>query len=203
MPDIVTDQTSAHDLIYGYAPSGRSLEEIRRMRDEDPATLMREGRAMIPIRRTERGVSRSAPGSRSGAVRSRSRARGAGRLHAVVSINSPRPGEARKAMFAIWAAVNLVKQVAVVDADIDPWDATQVESAIATRMRADEDLIVVPGVRTDRSDPLEQGGVIAKLGIDAARKAANRSDWTKAKPPEAAPRGRGTCLLRYSAPSAR
>lgn len=111
---------------------------------------------------------------------------GAGRLHAVVSIQSPRPGEARKAMFAIWAAVNLVKQVVVVDADIDPWNAIQVEWAIATRMRADEDLIVVPGVRTDRSDPLERGGVIAKLGLDATRKAANRKDWTEAKPPEAA-----------------
>ncbi len=47
VPDIVTDQTSAHDLVYGYAPSGRSLEDIRRLRDEDPATLMREGRATI------------------------------------------------------------------------------------------------------------------------------------------------------------
>jgi 2,5-furandicarboxylate decarboxylase 1 len=111
---------------------------------------------------------------------------GAGRLHAVVSINSPRPGEARKAMFAIWAAVNLVKQVVVVDADIDPWDSNQVEWAIATRMRADEDLVVVPGVRADRSEPLERGGVIAKLGLDATRKAAGRSDWTKAEPPEAA-----------------
>jgi UbiD family decarboxylase len=111
---------------------------------------------------------------------------GAGRLHAVVSIESPRPGEARKAMFAIWAAVNLVKQVIVVDADIDPWDAIQVEWAVATRMRADEDLVVVPGVRTDRSDPLQQGGVIAKLGLDATCKAANRNDWTVAKPPEAA-----------------
>ena len=111
---------------------------------------------------------------------------GAGRLHAVVSIDSPRPGEARKAMFAIWAAVNLVKQVVVVDADIDPWDAIQVEWAIATRMRADEDLIVIPGVRTDRSDPLERGGVIAKLGLDATRKAAGRMDWTKAEPPDAA-----------------
>jgi 4-hydroxy-3-polyprenylbenzoate decarboxylase len=89
-------------------------------------------------------------------------------------------------MFAIWAAVNLVKQVVVVDADIDPWDAIQVEWAIATRMRADEDMLVVPGVRTDRSDPLERGGVIAKLGFDAARKATNRADRTKAEPPEAA-----------------
>jgi len=111
---------------------------------------------------------------------------GAGRLHAVVSIDSPRPGEARKAMFAIWAAVNLVKQVVVVDADIDPWDATEVEWAIATRMRADEDLVVIPGVRTDRSDPLERGGLIAKFGLDATRKPAGRDDWTKAEPPAAA-----------------
>jgi urocanate hydratase len=46
-PDIVTDQTSAHDLLFGYAPSGRSLEDIRRIRDQDPATLMRESRATI------------------------------------------------------------------------------------------------------------------------------------------------------------
>src|SRR5258708_9723304 len=31
---------------------------------------------------------------------------GAGRLHAVVALREPRPGEARKAMFAVWAAVN-------------------------------------------------------------------------------------------------
>jgi urocanate hydratase len=46
-PDIVTDQTSAHDLVFGYAPSGRSLEDIRRMRDQDAATLMRESRATV------------------------------------------------------------------------------------------------------------------------------------------------------------
>jgi urocanate hydratase len=47
IPDIVTDQTSAHDLVFGYAPSGRSLEDIRRMRQEDPAALMCESRATI------------------------------------------------------------------------------------------------------------------------------------------------------------
>ncbi len=47
VPDIVTDQTSAHDLVFGYAPSGRSLEDIRRMREEDPGTLMRESRATL------------------------------------------------------------------------------------------------------------------------------------------------------------
>ena len=47
IPDIVTDQTSAHDLVYGYVPSGRSLAEVRRMRQDDPKTLMSESRATI------------------------------------------------------------------------------------------------------------------------------------------------------------
>jgi len=47
IPDVVTDQTSAHDLIYGYVPSGRSLAEVRRMREHDQDALMRESRATI------------------------------------------------------------------------------------------------------------------------------------------------------------
>ncbi|MDB5607182.1 MAG: 3-polyprenyl-4-hydroxybenzoate carboxy-lyase [Bradyrhizobium sp.] len=111
---------------------------------------------------------------------------GAGRLHAVVAIHACRPGEARKAMFAVWAAVNLVKQVVVVDDDIDPWDAVQVEWANATRAKPDRDFVIVPAVRADRSEPLEQGGTVAKLGIDATRKKDDRSDWDIARPPEAA-----------------
>jgi 4-hydroxy-3-polyprenylbenzoate decarboxylase len=111
---------------------------------------------------------------------------GAGRLHAVVSLREPRPGEARKAMFAIWAAVNLVKQVVVVDGDIDPWDPVQVEWAIATRVKPDRDFLIVPGVRADRSEPLERGGTVTKLGIDATRHDDDRPDWQYARPPERA-----------------
>lgn len=39
VPDIVTDQTSAHDLIYGYIPSGLSLSEAKAMRKEAPEKL--------------------------------------------------------------------------------------------------------------------------------------------------------------------
>ena len=42
VPDIVTDQTAAHDLVYGYVPSGFSLEEVRRLRTADPKRLMAE-----------------------------------------------------------------------------------------------------------------------------------------------------------------
>lgn len=46
-PDIVTDQTSAHDLVYGYVPKTRTLAEARRMREEAPEQLMAESRASI------------------------------------------------------------------------------------------------------------------------------------------------------------
>ena len=35
-PDVVTDQTAAHDLRVGYVPSGASVEEAARWRTEDP-----------------------------------------------------------------------------------------------------------------------------------------------------------------------
>jgi len=46
-PDIVTDQTSAHDLIYGYVPAGLSLDEVRQRRKDDPQSLMALSRASI------------------------------------------------------------------------------------------------------------------------------------------------------------
>ncbi|MBS0531739.1 MAG: UbiD family decarboxylase [Proteobacteria bacterium] len=111
---------------------------------------------------------------------------GAGRLHAVVALRTPRAGEAQKAMFAVWAAVNLIKQVTVVDDDIDPWDPVQVEWARATRSKPERDFIIVPGVRADRSEPLDQNGTIGKLGIDAIRKPEDRPDWELAQPPQTA-----------------
>ena len=47
VPDIVTDQTSAHDLVYGYVPKGMSLAEVRRLREEGPSQLMAASRASI------------------------------------------------------------------------------------------------------------------------------------------------------------
>jgi 4-hydroxy-3-polyprenylbenzoate decarboxylase len=112
---------------------------------------------------------------------------GCGRLDAVVSLKAvslnkdgPAPKEV---MTAVWGAVSLIKSVTLVDDDIDPWDPVQVEWARATRMKSDRDLHVFPGSRTDRSEPLKDGGTVAKLGIDATRKLADREDWTRAAPP--------------------
>ena len=88
-------------------------------------------------------------------------------------------------MFAVGAAVSFVKQVTVVDGDIDPWDPVAVAHAVATRIQPKRDLIVVPGVQSDMAEPLEKDGVVGKLGIDATTSAADRPDWTRARPPDA------------------
>ncbi len=47
VPDIVTDQTSAHDLVYGYVPKGMSLDEVKRLREDGQGQLMAASRASI------------------------------------------------------------------------------------------------------------------------------------------------------------
>jgi UbiD family decarboxylase len=108
---------------------------------------------------------------------------GAGRLAAVVALDRYAEGDVEAVAHAALRAVNLVKLVTVVDADVDPWDDGAVAHAIATRVHFDRDLHVVPGMRADRAEPLEREGVIAKLAIDATRKARDREDWTPAEPP--------------------
>jgi urocanate hydratase len=47
IPDIVTDQTSAHDLVYGYVPDSMTLDEARSLRKSDPKRLMAESTRSI------------------------------------------------------------------------------------------------------------------------------------------------------------
>jgi len=109
---------------------------------------------------------------------------GAGRLTAVISLEpGARPGSAQRAMFAAWAAVSLIRTVTVVDADVDVWDHAEVEWARTAYARPDRDLLVAPGAAADRSDPLGRDGRVAKLGIDATRKALDRDDHRVAAPP--------------------
>ncbi len=47
VPDLVTDQTSAHDPLNGYVPSGLGLEAAAELRERDPAEYLRRSRASI------------------------------------------------------------------------------------------------------------------------------------------------------------
>lgn len=47
LPDVLTDQTSAHDELNGYVPAGLSLEDALRLRASDPAAYVRRSRASM------------------------------------------------------------------------------------------------------------------------------------------------------------
>jgi urocanate hydratase len=47
VPDVVTDQTSAHDPLGGYVPAGYTLEEATELRESDPERYVREARASM------------------------------------------------------------------------------------------------------------------------------------------------------------
>ncbi|MFV0333453.1 MAG: UbiD family decarboxylase [Tropicimonas sp.] len=112
---------------------------------------------------------------------------GCGRLSAVVTLaEGHHPGDPKKAILGALSAVNLVKHVTVVDEDVDPWDEFAVRNAVMTRMRAERDIVIVPDMRTDRSEPMKLGGTITNYGFVATRRADDRPDWTPALPPQTA-----------------
>jgi urocanate hydratase len=49
IPDVVTDQTSAHDPLNGYIPAGMSLEEAADLRKSDPKGYIKRARESIAI----------------------------------------------------------------------------------------------------------------------------------------------------------
>jgi len=96
---------------------------------------------------------------------------GCGFWHAIVSIKK-QAGEGKNALLAALTAQD-IKHVVVVDDDIDVFDPTDVEWAIATRVQGDKDVIIIPGARAKPLDPslaVTPPGVVptgAKVGIDA------------------------------------
>lgn len=113
-------------------------------------------------------------------------ASGSGRNNVVVQIHNPRPGQARRAMAICWGAVSIIKNITIVDGDVDPWDTEAVELAKSTRMRAERDVLIVTDLPADRSEPQEAGGMVAKIGYDATIRVGDRKEgFDKALPPEA------------------
>lgn len=113
-------------------------------------------------------------------------ASGSGRNNVVVQLHNPRPGQARRAMAICWGAVSIIKNITIVDSDVDPWDTEAVELAKSTRMRAERDVLIVADLPADRSEPQEAGGMVAKIGYDATIRQADRKEgFDKALPPEA------------------
>lgn len=89
------------------------------------------------------------------------------RYHLAVKIEKRSEGEPKNIIMGAFGGHYDVKQVVVVDRDVDISDTDEIEWAVATRFQADKDLIVVSGAQGSKLDPSSQGGISAKMGLDA------------------------------------
>ena len=100
-----------------------------------------------------------------------------GALHAVVAVEKPYEGFGKYVGLAVLGTVagRYLKQVIIVDADIDPFDPIQVEWAVSTRVQANRDIEILKqltGIILDPSLPKEEQWTTSrtsKMIIDATR----------------------------------
>ena len=91
------------------------------------------------------------------------------RYHLYVQIAKRQEGEAKNVMMGAFAGHYDIKQVIVVDEDVDIHNPTEVEWAVATRFQADRDLLVASESQGSKLDPSARNGVGAKMGLDATK----------------------------------
>ncbi len=107
-------------------------------------------------------------------------------LHAVVGIKKKGEEDGKKALSACFAGHKSLKHAVVVDEDIDIYNPSEVEWAIATRFQAKTGALVFEGAGSSldpSSDP--QTRITSKMGIDATKPlVAKGKDFTKAKMPK-------------------
>jgi 2,5-furandicarboxylate decarboxylase 1 len=90
--------------------------------------------------------------------------------HAAIAIKK-HPGDGKNAILAALSVADM-KHVVIVDDDIDVFDGTELEWAMATRVQADRDVVIISDARSkplDPSLPPVPGHIptTAKCGIDA------------------------------------
>ena len=91
------------------------------------------------------------------------------RYHLAVKIDKASSGEPKNIIMGAFAGHYDIKQVVVVDMDVDIDDPSEIEWAVATRFQADRDLVVISGAQGSKLDPSSADGISAKMGLDATK----------------------------------
>lgn len=111
---------------------------------------------------------------------------GCGKFHAVVRLRKRHEGDGKDAIIAALHAVRDIKFVTVVDDDVDPYNPREVEWAVATRFRADRDLVVIEGAKGNELDPsIGEGAMTSKMGMDATKPLGAGGRFERVKVPGA------------------
>lgn len=97
-------------------------------------------------------------------------------FHAYISIKKRNPGEGRLVGLSALASETMLKMAVVVDDDIDIYSERDVLWAVATRVQADKNVVIIPEVCGSHLDPLsydesrtKRGSMTTKMIIDATK----------------------------------
>ncbi len=94
---------------------------------------------------------------------------GCGWLSSVVQIIPQKEGDGVKAIHAALAGHPSMKQVIIVDEDVDTSDPVRVEWALMTRWQPDKDTIILSNQKGSSLDPSRsEDGLTSKIGMDAS-----------------------------------
>lgn len=92
------------------------------------------------------------------------------RFNAVVAIKQTRYGEAKSAIISALGLNKDLKQVVIVDEDVDIYWEREIEWAITSRVQASHDVVIIPGALGSSLEPSHDiYGITDKLGIDATK----------------------------------
>ena len=154
-PEIeVTAITHRKDAIYHDV--GQYIEHVT-------ATLVpNEGHLLRELRRVNPSV-RAVHGPLSGVL-----------YHAYIQMEKLNEGDAKNVLMAALTRTPYIKGAFVFDTDVDIFDEDEVLWALSTRVVPDRDIMIIPGARGNRLDPmtytitrLQRDGMVTKIGIDA------------------------------------
>src|SRR5207244_8970591 len=130
-------------------------------------SLARTDTAQLNALRTEVMIWRALEAAVREPVAVHATAASGGMFNLRVALRQRVPGETRNAIAACFGALVNVKNVFVVDPDIDVFSDEQMDWALATRFQPDRDLVVMTGMRTLPPGPsLTQGRTGAEAGFD-------------------------------------
>ena len=101
-------------------------------------------------------------------------------FNAVASVHGAAPTEVRQFMTLILSMDPRIKQIIVVDDDVDIFDMREVQWALATRFQADRDMLLMTGMKgyvIDHSKYADGSG--SKIGLDATKKGGSPGQFEK------------------------
>ena len=104
---------------------------------------------------------------------------GCGFYHAYVQMDPPRNGMGKNAILATFAAFPPLQMVTVVNSDVDIFNPIEVQQAMATRLRPDMDILVIPKSFGHGLNPATEGGYGGKVGFDCTYPLPKSSEYEK------------------------